>query len=131
MATPTITAFGWELHNSSAGHDKFYRILLVEQMVLFNWGARDARGQFQANKVSTVDAAKQSAAQQTNAKHAKGYLVTRDATPFTVPAELVRDLTCLPMGKTNGPSPKVCDELVRLFKAAAVQLGTAMPEASR
>jgi predicted DNA-binding WGR domain protein len=131
VATPTITAFGWELHNSSAGHDKFYRILLIEQFVLFNWGARDARGQFQGQKVASVDAAKKVAAQQTDAKHAKGYVVTRDATPFTVPADLVHDLLSLPLGKVNGPAPKVCDEIVKGFKAAAAQMGTASAEASR
>ncbi|RLK58464.1 WGR domain-containing protein [Actinokineospora cianjurensis] len=131
MATPTVTAFGWELHNSSAGHDKFYRILLVEQFLLFNWGTRDGRGQFRGRKVDTVDVAKRSAAQQTDAKHAKGYLVTRDATPFTVPVDIVRDLTSLPVGKIKNPSPKICDEVVKLFKAAAARMGTALPEASR
>lgn len=133
MSTPIVTVYGWELHNSTGRSDKFYRLLLVDRVVLVNWGARtSARGQFQAQRVRDTAMAQQYAARLTDEKVAKGYVVTRDMTAFGMSGPAVDELMKLPMiGKHTNPAPETCDAVVKAFKLAADELGTASAEAAR
>lgn len=135
MAPTSVTAFGWELHHSGMGHDKFYRIIVIDTVVIFNWGARGGSGQFQTHILPTSEAAQKKAATQTNAKSDKGYVVTRDMTSFTVPRllldRLVSAFSGIKDGKLNNPAPDATSRITELFKSAAAAQGTASSEASR
>ena len=131
MTTSIVTAHGWELHNSSGGSDKFYRVLIVERVVVFNWGARRTRGQFTVRVYATRDQALAAAAAQTDAKAAKHYAVTRDMTQFTLDAAIANALTSLPVGKVATPDRDTCGRIVDTFKFVATTQGTSTPEASR
>jgi predicted DNA-binding WGR domain protein len=130
VTTSTVTVYAWELHMTAGGSDKYYRLLLVDHVLLVNYGRRSTHGQFYAHCEATVDAAKQVARDLTNQKDAKGYRLTRDMTDFVVPEHLARTLTDLSPGKHGNPVPQTCDELVTAFKAAARQKATALGEAS-
>ncbi|WP_410570676.1 WGR domain-containing protein [Amycolatopsis sp. cmx-4-61] len=132
MSTSTIKVHAWELHKTGDGSDKYYRILLLNHVLLVNYGRRNTRGQFYAHVKSTADAAQQVARDLTNEKNDKGYSLTRDMTDFEVPTELARNLTDLSQGKHVGNvAPAFCNHLVEIFKQTADQQATVTGEASR
>jgi predicted DNA-binding WGR domain protein len=130
VTTSTVTVYAWELHMTAGGSDKYYRLLLVDQVLLVNYGRRNTRGQFYAHVKASADAAKQLARDLTNEKNAKGYSLTRDMTDFEVPAELARNLTDLPYGNFGNPAPEFCNHLVDTFKQTADQQSKVTGEAS-
>ncbi|SEP53694.1 WGR domain-containing protein [Amycolatopsis saalfeldensis] len=115
---------------TSGGSDKYYRLLLVENTLLVNYGRRNARGQFQAHRKGTAEAAQRAARDLTNQKNAKGYRLSRDMTVFEVPQHLALALTTPPPGGYGNPAEQVCDEVVTTFKNAALQQETERGEAS-
>jgi predicted DNA-binding WGR domain protein len=115
---------------TSGGSDKYYRLLLMENTLLVNYGRRNTRGQFHAHHKSTAAAAQRAARDLTNQKNAKGYRLSRDMTEFEVPRQLVRDLTTPPAGTRGNPRLRARDEVVDAFKNAALQQENERGEAS-
>lgn len=137
MSTPTeppITVYGWELHFTSLsttqrGNDKYYRVLIIGDTTLINYGRRGSSGQFIAHRFPTHHGATAVARELTNEKSGKGYVVTRDMTDFEVPAVRVRFTAKLPLGssKVSGVDGAW---LVDRFKTAAAEQGTVESGAS-
>jgi predicted DNA-binding WGR domain protein len=127
---PAVTVYAWELHKSEGTSDKYYRLVLIENVLLVNYGRRNTRGQFIAHCKATVGQARALARVLTNQKDAKGYQVTRDATSFLTSAQVAQALTGLDEGKHGNPVPDACDELIASFKTAAAAQATASGEAS-
>lgn len=132
---PPITVYGWELHltgpsTTQRGSDKYYRVLIIGNTTLVNYGRRESTGQFIAHRFPTGDGAKAKARELTNEKSGKGYVVTRDMTDFEVPAARVRFTTKLPLGPSK-PSGVDGAWLVDRFKTAAAEQGTVENGASR
>lgn len=131
----TVPAYGWELHfvgpsSTQRGSDKFYRVLVVGNLVLINYGRRHLRGQFVAHRYFSEDGALAKAREMTNEKSAKGYAVTRDMTEFTVRTVVIQRLLDLPPGTCRHPESVGCTHLVDRFKKQAAIQGTASRGAS-
>lgn len=127
---PVVTIYGWELHYSGGGSDKFYRVLVLDETVLINYGRRATRGQFIAHRYLSDDGAQSKARMMTNEKAAEGYVVTRDMTEFEVEQVHIRDLAGLQPGAHRNPAPDSCTEIVMRFKDNSRQIATTSREAS-
>lgn len=90
--------FGWELHKTSPGSDKYYRILLIDNVVLLNYGRRATKGQFMVHVFSAARGAQDKARVLTNEKVAEGYRTTRELTGFEVPDAEIASLMELSPG---------------------------------
>lgn len=115
---------------TNGGSDKYYRLLLVENTLLVNYGKRNTRGQFHAHRKDTAEAAQRTARDLTNQKNAKGYRLSRDMTVFEVPQHLAHALTTPPPSGHGNPAEEACAEVVKAFKNAALQQETERGEAS-
>ncbi len=129
-----LTGCGWELHftnrtASGTGSDKYYRVLLIENMVLINYGRRGTTGQFLAHVFSAPPGAQAKARDLTNEKAAEGYRITRELTVFELDAPDIVALTELSAG-THRVDGDPARWLVGRFKYASSEQGTQLEGAS-
>ena len=128
---PQVTAYGWELHNTSGNSDKFYRILVFvhpgEAGVMFLSGGRgQSPGTNQtppATGLTPQQAADQAIKMLRSKANSSGYdMLTRDFTAFQVPVTLA--------AKATRDTPSSMSSICRLFRDAAFTSGAEYDEAA-
>jgi predicted DNA-binding WGR domain protein len=111
------------------GSDKYYRVLLIGNLLLINYGRRATKGQFWAHVFSVPLGAQGKARDLTNEKAAEGYRTTRELTVFELDERDIALLTGLPPGarRVDGDTAQ---RLVGCFKDASSVQGTQLEGAS-
>jgi predicted DNA-binding WGR domain protein len=69
--------------------NKYYRVIVVDGLVIANWGRHGAAGQQQVHRAASPAAARAQALRVTDDKAAKGYWLSRDVTGFLAVESLV------------------------------------------
>lgn len=81
----TIPVSGWYLENRTAGHSKFYTVLIADNGVcVLNWGRIGANGQFKIQMLGTHGDAKALGLKQVYSKQSSGYALLTDEFKFAV-----------------------------------------------
>jgi nitric oxide reductase NorQ protein len=115
MTSDQVPAVGWELHCITGTSDKFYRLLVVGDKAVFNYGRTGATGQFSSYAEGSEEAAISKAISQTGSKGSRGY-------------DLRVNVTSLSLSRADydaispGPSPRTT--LVDIFRRAVGSSGT-------
>ena len=123
-----LPCFGWEMHLTSSVSDKYYRVLLIHNIVLVNYGRRAARGQVMVHVFSGTGAAQMKARDLTNQKAAEGYRVSRWLTSFEVSLRDHAALLDSPVGRRSPGDTEI--QLIDRFKNASSIQHTALEGAS-
>src|SRR5699024_7949931 len=74
--------------DGSPHSDKFYRVIVFDNLLLTYYGRAGARGQGGVEKLPDAAGALNRARTLTNQKERRGYVLTRDLTEIPVPPEL-------------------------------------------
>ena len=117
----TITAYGWELHLIGGTADKFYRVIVIGNWTITQWGRRDTAGQVKVYEFGSQRDALHKARDKSNEKDDKGYEVTRDLTAFEVYEHVALGV---------GTSRTSVDQVIGAFLTAARSQGNVLAGAS-
>lgn len=95
----TVTSLGWEYHfhgtNRDGGNsDKTYRMFLIGNRVVVNWGRRGTAGQAQVEVFPTAAQARAWADKQAGSKEAKGYGLSIQPRRFNFDPEILPVQKC-------------------------------------
>jgi predicted DNA-binding WGR domain protein len=88
QASGLLMAVGWELHCTTGGSDKFYRVVRAGNTVIINWGRTGAAGGFKVHRTASPAAAVALADELTAQKKGRDYRLVREPVDFPVAASV-------------------------------------------
>lgn len=135
-ANTKVAVYGLELHYSGGSSDKYYRVFVIENVVVIHYGGRGTAGQVTMHPHRTQAGATAKAREMADAKEAKGYNITREFTSFPAdPADLPTALVQAYRSPQAAPSVRLSGAevsvLVRQFKTTAAEAGNTRPGADQ
>lgn len=117
-ASGLANAAGWEMRYDTGTSDKFYRVILVDGLVIVNWGRYGSNGEQKVHRMPDPAAARGQALELTGEKAGKGYWLSRDTTVFAVAEDLVA--AARGSGRDSEPETRAAKDIIAGFTAASV-----------